>query len=136
MSEQQTPVTIFRKDYTPFSHDVESVALHFELEGSRTTVRSTLKLRARGEQRSLRLDGNELELVSVELDGRPLSAAEYQLDEESLTLETPEQCELVITTAVEPARWKVCINPAATSAPSVRQRVFGVSPSIRIAPMC
>jgi aminopeptidase N len=103
MSEQHTPVTIFRKDYTPFSHDVESVALRFELEGSRTTVRSTLKLRARGEQRSLRLDGSELELVSIALDGRLLSADEYQLDEESLTLQTPEQCELVITTAVEPA---------------------------------
>lgn len=103
MSEQQTPVTIYRKDYTPFSHDVESVELHFELEGSRTTVRSTLKLRARGERRSLRLDGSELELVSVELDGRLLSADEYRLDEESLSLDTPEQCELVITTAVEPA---------------------------------
>jgi len=103
MSEQQTPVTIYRKDYTPFSHDVASVALHFELEGRRTTVRSTLKLKARGEERTLRLDGSELELVSVELDGRLLADNEYQLDAESLTLQTPEQCELVITTAVEPA---------------------------------
>ncbi len=103
MSEQQTPVTIYRKDYTPFSHDVETVALHFELEGSRTTVRSTLKLRARGEGSTLRLDGSELELLSVEMDGRLLTADEYQLDAESLTLKTPEQCELTITTAVEPA---------------------------------
>ncbi|MEN8169504.1 MAG: aminopeptidase N [Pseudomonadota bacterium] len=103
MSEQHTPAPIYRKDYTPFSHDVESVALHFELEGSRTTVRSTLKLSARGEQRTLRLDGSELELISIELDGRILSADEYQLDEESLTLQTPQQCELVITTAVGPA---------------------------------
>ncbi len=103
MSEQQTPVTIYRKDYTPFSHHVESVALHFELEGSRTTVRSTLKLSARGDGRTLRLDGSELELLSVELDGRLLTADEYQLDAESLTLQTPEQCQLVITTAVAPA---------------------------------
>jgi aminopeptidase N len=103
MSEQHTPATIFRKDYTPYSHDVESVSLHFELEGSRTTVRSTLKLRARGEERTLRLDGSELELVSIELDGRALSADEYQLCDESLTLQIPEQCELTITTAIEPA---------------------------------
>jgi aminopeptidase N len=103
MSEQHTPATIFRKDYTPFSHDLESVALHFSLEGSRTTVRSTLQLRARGEGRTLRLDGSDLELLSIVLDGRPLGADEYRLDAASLTLETPEQCELVITTAIEPA---------------------------------
>ncbi len=103
MNEQNSPATIYRKDYTPYSHDVESVALHFELEGSRTTVRSTLKLHARGEERTLRLDGAELELVSVELDGRPLSADEYRVDDSSLTLQTPAQCELTITTAVEPA---------------------------------
>ncbi len=103
MSEQNTPATIYRKDYSPYSHHVESVALHFELEGSRTIVRSTLRLRARGEGRTLRLDGSELELVSVELDGRRLSADEYLLDEESLTLQTPEQCEVTITTAIEPA---------------------------------
>ncbi len=103
MSEQHTPATIYRKDYTPFSHDVEEVALQFELEGSRTTVRSTLKLRARGEERTLRLDGSELELVAVELDGQQLTESAYQLDGESLTLQTPEQCELTITTALEPA---------------------------------
>jgi aminopeptidase N len=103
MSEPRTPVTIHRHDYTPYSHDVESVALHFELDADRTTVRSTLRLRARGAARTLRLDGSALELLTIELDGCPLAADEYQLDEESLTLQTPEQCELVITAALEPA---------------------------------
>ncbi|MCW8919410.1 MAG: aminopeptidase N [Gammaproteobacteria bacterium] len=103
MSESNTPSTIYRKDYTPYSHNVESVALHIELEGSRTTVRSTLRLRALGAGRTLRLDGSELELISVELDGRPLAADEYVLDEGSLTLDTPAQCELTITTAIKPA---------------------------------
>jgi aminopeptidase N len=102
MSAPHTPTTIHRKDYTPYSHNVESVALRIELEGSLTTVRATLKLRARGEGRTLRLDGSELELLAIELDGRPLSAAEYRLDEASLTLDTPERCELTITTAIAP----------------------------------
>ncbi|MDH5785755.1 MAG: aminopeptidase N [Chromatiales bacterium] len=103
MSEQNRPATIYRKDYTLYSHTLESVALHFELDGGRTTVRSTLKLTARGEERTLCLDGSELELLSIELDGRTLGSDEYRLDAESLSLQIPPQCELTITTAIEPA---------------------------------
>ncbi len=103
MSDQHTPATIYRKDYTPYSHDIESVALHFELEGGRTLVRSTLRLQARGEERCLRLDGAEIELLSVVVDGRTLSADEYRIDDTALTLQLPQRCELTITTAVAPA---------------------------------
>ncbi len=99
---QNTPQTIYRKDYTPYSHVLESVALRFELDEDRTVVTSTLRLRARGDERRIRLDGHDLELLSVAVDGRLLQSDEYRLDDESLSLELPPACELTITSACEP----------------------------------
>ena len=102
-----TPRTIYRKDYTPPPYLVDAVELRFDLDPERTVVRSRLQLRrnpAAAEKAPLVLDGQELELLGVELDGRPLAASEYRVDAESLTVEAvPEAFALAVKVAIAPA---------------------------------
>ena len=52
---------------------------------------------------TLRLHGEQMELVSVALDGTLLAAGSYQLDAESLTLnDVPDKCVLKIVTRLKP----------------------------------
>ena len=82
MQEMQ-PVATLREDYLPPSHWIEQTDLRFELDDAATLVRSSLQVRrnpqADGDTR-LRLDGAELELLEVAIDGRRLSNNEYSVD--------------------------------------------------------
>ncbi|MCZ6711990.1 MAG: aminopeptidase N, partial [Gammaproteobacteria bacterium] len=52
---------------------------------------------------TLILDGQDLELVSVAVDGAVLGSNEYQLNANSLTLlNLPESCEVAVVTRIEP----------------------------------
>ncbi len=101
------PHTIFRKDYTHPPFLVDAIELHFDLDPERTVVRSRLQLRRNPEAAgtpSLVLDGQELELLGIELDGKPLDPGSYRLEAESLTIDAvPEAFELAVTTAIRPA---------------------------------
>src|SRR5688572_11456056 len=84
------PQAIHLKDYTPPAFLVSHVELDVDIVDGRATVRSTLKV-ARNPAHPvpgapLVLDGEDLELVSVAIDGRALAAAEYRLDEASLAI--------------------------------------------------
>ncbi|TPV93830.1 MAG: aminopeptidase N [Myxococcales bacterium FL481] len=88
------PAPRFRRDYRPPSHLIERVDLEFDLRPQRTEVRSRLEVRPSPETDArpaprLTLDAEALELVSVAVDGRPLSPAEYELTDTSLTLPVP-----------------------------------------------
>ena len=78
------------KDYAPPDYLVDDVDLEFQLDPKATRVKATLRLRANpaaGKQGvPLVLDGEGLTLESVSLDGTPLPAGEYRLDEKSLTI--------------------------------------------------
>jgi aminopeptidase N len=83
--------TIYLKDYQVPAFLIDLTELHFELGETETRVRSRLHMRRNAElvgnqQTSLRLDGQELQLISVKLDDHVLAAADYQLDDDSLTL--------------------------------------------------
>ena len=78
------------KDYAPPDYLVDDVDLEFQLDPKATRVKATLRLRANpaaGKQSvPLVLDGEGLTLESVSLDGTPLPAGKYRLDEKSLTI--------------------------------------------------
>ena len=64
-------------DYRPPDFFVETVDLDFDLDPAETRVISNLRLRRNPEApptAALRLDGDELDLVALMLDGRPLAA--------------------------------------------------------------
>ncbi|MDH5360962.1 MAG: aminopeptidase N [Gammaproteobacteria bacterium] len=103
----EQPQTIFLKDYQVPEYLPESVHLSFLLEPEATTVRSVIQMQRNpasttaGE--SMSLDGQELELVSITIDGRQLTESEYQVAGESLTIhQVPERFVLTIETRTHP----------------------------------
>lgn len=101
MSNKQ-PATIYLKDYKPAPFQIDSVDLHFNLDEEQTVVTSTLKMQ-RNNSGKLRLDGQDLELISIKLDGAELAVDRYEIDVESLTIaELPDVFELQIQTVIKP----------------------------------
>jgi aminopeptidase N len=104
-----TPQPVRLVDYRPPAFLVDEVALDFQLDPSATRVRARLELRRNGRHdESLRLDGVDLKLLGVSVDGRPVSEGEYSLDAEGLTLDSVPDA-FVLETEVE-------IDPSANSA--------------------
>ena len=103
MLRTDTPVTVYRKDYTPPAFAIDHVDLVLDLDPQRTVVTSTLKIQRTGAADApLILAGEELELVGVRLDGQPFSGVRQ--DGDSLTLTgLPGAGTLEITTACNPA---------------------------------
>src|SRR5690606_40214781 len=77
---------------TPRSSDLPQVRLEFDLAAESTQVRSELRFEpapGTAPGTPLVLQGEDLELVEVRLDGRPLAADEYQLTDDTLSLVPP-----------------------------------------------
>ena len=88
------PATFRRGDYQPPEYRIDQVQLEFDLDAERTLVTATFDVRREpaGEGRQpLRLDGEDLELVSVELDGRMLDPAGYERHDGGLTITRPPE---------------------------------------------
>ncbi|HUG60140.1 MAG TPA: aminopeptidase N [Candidimonas sp.] len=96
--------TISRHDYQPYPYRLPEVSLLFELEAAQTRVYSRLTFERAGEGNPpLILDGQELELVSVALDGQTLTPDQYQLQDEKLVLfPTTSSFVLEITSLCKP----------------------------------
>ncbi len=101
---QPTPVR--REDYAPPSHLVDQIHLRFELGEDDTEVSAELSMRrnpaASGTPGPLVLDGEQLELLSLLVDGRGLDehAGEYSVDAHTLTLSLPLPERFTLTTRV------------------------------------
>lgn len=66
------PATVYREDYRPPDWLVPEIALDFELAADRTIVRARLRVeRNGGHDEPLRLDGEALKLIAVNVDGEP-----------------------------------------------------------------
>jgi len=103
------PVAIYRKDYTPFSYSVDSLNLSFQLYDDKTIVKATAVYQATGEgsdgSKDLYLYGEELELLSLQIDGSPLSEDAYSKDDKGLTIKAPGQSfTLEIETQIYPEK--------------------------------
>ncbi len=85
-----TPRTIFLKDYVAPAYLVDTVELDIDIHTDAAIVTATLACRRNPGCASLALvlDGEELETLSVTLDGRP---ADYCLTATSLTIEAPPE---------------------------------------------
>ena len=104
---KDTPTVTYLNDYTPPNYRIDRIDLGFDLDKSRTGVTSRLSVSRNGSQpskdKSLVLNGEAMELVSVRLDGILLSKDEYKKDDESLTISSvPESFELEIVTIINP----------------------------------
>jgi aminopeptidase N len=102
--EEDTPATIFRRDYRPPAFLVDRVALQFDLDADRTVVETRMHLRRNGDGAApLQLDGEDLDLVSVSLDGQRLGTDRFRLTDHALVIaEVPAQFELAIVNRIRP----------------------------------
>jgi aminopeptidase N len=101
------PKTIYLKDYQPPPFLVDRIDLNFDLQDEYTQVVSRLELRrnpvCKDEDPALSLDGEQLELISVSLDGRTLLADEYRLEDDALILPAPpSRCVLETSVRIRP----------------------------------
>jgi len=101
------PQTIYLKNYKTPAYLVEQVELKFDLHDSATQVSSTLQMvlnpDRNGVLEPLSLDGEQLQLLEVMLDGRVLTSSEYLQDDASLQIATvPEKFTLEIKTRIDP----------------------------------
>ena len=86
------PQPIHRRDYRPPAFWIDAVDLAFELDEHRTRVTAKLTVRRNPDvpsEPNLRLDGERLELVSIAIDGRVLSAGEYDVLPDGLSVAAP-----------------------------------------------
>ena len=105
---ESTPPVIHLEDYTPPAYLVDTVELEFDLDAQDTQVRARLAMRRNpAHPRAnppLVLDGQQLELLALRLDGRELAAHDYTLDDEHLILESvPAAFVLESTVRIHPA---------------------------------
>ncbi len=100
-----TKKIIYRKDYTPPPYVVDTVDLRFELDPAATVVTATMQMRANTENPgTLVLPGEQLELLSIKIDGRDLIEDMYRYNGKTLTVTTvPEQFELQVVNKINPS---------------------------------
>jgi len=103
----EKPQAIFLKDYMPPAYLVEKINLQVELGEEVTKVESTINLFANEKYpekgAALTLAGSDMKLVSVAINGETLSAEQYTLTDESLTIaKVPEKFTLVINNEIKP----------------------------------
>ncbi len=103
----EEPRSVRLKDYHPPDWLIETVDLDVSLDPTATVVRSKLKLKPNGAgaPAPLVLDGEELKLRSLKLDGKPLQNESFLATPERLTIAQPPQrpFELEIETVIDPA---------------------------------
>ena len=95
---------IYLKDYEKPSYEIKTIELEFELHDTKTLVKSKLNVVRLGEDSvPFFLHGEELELISLVLDGRELHESEYELSEQGLTLhKLPFEFSLEIQNSINP----------------------------------
>jgi aminopeptidase N len=103
-TEEHRPIRL--QDYRPPDWLIETVNLDVSLHPTATTVRATLKVKpnSAGAPAPLVLDGDELKLQSLAIDGKALPAENFVATPDRLTIAQPPNrpFELTIETVVDP----------------------------------
>ncbi|MEM7411518.1 MAG: aminopeptidase N [Myxococcota bacterium] len=105
----EKPQTVYRLDYRPPDYRIEHVALDFDLHEDEAVVSAKLQVvRAPvelGDVPPLVLHGEELETLSVAIDGRALAASEFSERDDRLEIQAPpERFELETRVRIHPEK--------------------------------
>lgn len=101
----QTPTTVYRKDYTPPNYWVDDVRLEFDLDPKNTIVSANIHFRRNNEHPNgpLELDGEDLTPKSVAINGNELTEDQYEVTDKQLIIhEPPESFVLETQVAINP----------------------------------
>ena len=98
-----TNSTMRLEDYQAPDYKIRHIDLEFDIRDGETFVTSVLQVERNGTHtRPLKLDGQDLELLEVSVDGFALNAEGYTVDTESLTLDVPESCVVKTRVRIKP----------------------------------
>jgi aminopeptidase N len=97
----------YRKDFKPYGWDLDRVRLRFDIEENATRVKTEIQVRrsaSSSQPQDLVLDGQEMELLAVELDGRALEPGDYSVTHDRLVIHSaPHEFTLSTTVLIRPA---------------------------------
>lgn len=101
------PQAIHLRDYAPPDYLIPAVDLAFHLDDTQTRIVSQLQVVANHDRgqgvRPLVLDGVDVTLLELRIDGTPLEGQAYRLTEGGLVIDhPPERCTLTVETQVNP----------------------------------
>ncbi|MEL5249347.1 aminopeptidase N [Serratia ureilytica] len=100
----QQPQAKYRHDYRAPDYTTTDIDLDFSLDAETTRVTAVSKIKRQGAAGApLVLDGEDLTLVSIQVDGQPWSAYRQQ-DNQLIVEELPAQFTLTIVNDIHPAK--------------------------------
>src|ERR1043166_930399 len=101
----EEPRTIHLKDYRAPDFRISRIDLDFVLDPEATRVAATMKVRRMGDKSaSLTLNGEQLKLLALRIDGKNVPDNGYRTDAETLIIDNvPDEFVLNIVTEIAPA---------------------------------
>ena len=101
------PQTKYLSDYMPSDFDIQHIDIYFDLQETHTDVRTIMKIDRvndmKNKQKLLHLYGEDLELISISMDGNELSSGDYNLTPEALIVyKVGKSFDLNIQTRIKP----------------------------------
>ncbi|MBL4802060.1 MAG: hypothetical protein JKY45_09205, partial [Emcibacter sp.] len=105
-TDQILPETKYLKDYQTPDFQIGQVNLNFDLRDSVTHVTAKMAVKRMGSgTAALKLDGHDMTLKSVAIDGVRLTEKDYKVTARYLTIfQLPDQFELTIENDIDPGR--------------------------------
>ena len=84
------PLEYFRLDYRPVNYSVSDMFLSFDLSSNNTIVTTRSNITKRNDSPfvspDLTLDGEELELIFIKIDGEPVPVDQYKVNDNKLSI--------------------------------------------------
>ena len=97
------PQPVLLADYQPYPFEVAETRLAFDIRDGETSVRCEMEISRRDANVPLVLNGADLELDGIAIDGRPLGGNEYAVEGETLTIfDVPDACRVRVDTRIKP----------------------------------
>lgn len=96
------PKTIYLKDYTPSKFQIDEVHLSVSIFDEKTIVDSRMEIRlGKTVPSNLELNGENMKLLAVKMNGKELSSHQYQLSSDKLVILNITDAKFTIETSVE-----------------------------------
>ncbi len=98
------PKTTYLKDYTPYPFNIAKLDLNFCIHDDYTAVKQRAEYERMSDERSLYLHGEELEILSIKINGELIDG--YEQTDDSITLQAPtdQKFTLEIKTKIYPEK--------------------------------
>ncbi len=112
--QNQQAKTIFLKDYKPSAFTIDSIDLSVDIFDEKTVVKSKMLIHKAkpmlGQNVHLELNGEQIELKSIQINGRVLKNNEYQLSHDKLVILNVQEDKLLveIENEINPSTNKSC----------------------------